>query len=313
MKRGSLISIVFSFKNEQEVIPELLKRLRAVFQEQLKDYKYEFIFVDDRSTDGSLELLRSESVKDPGIKILLMTRTFGVAECVMAGLEYSTGDAVIMMDTDLQDPPEVIPELVNRWNEGAEVVYTVRLKREKESAAKLMATQIGYRILRSISSVDIPVESGDFRLMSRRAVDQMLSLKENSPFIRGLVRWIGYRQEPVHYTREGRVAGETHFVFYKWRVIKNFLNGVTSFSDTPLYMTFLLGILVSSVSFSYMVAVLVLKLLGSNIPGATIATIAFLGGVQILSIGILGIYIAKIHIQVKGRPNYIVDEKVGFK
>lgn len=309
------ISTIFSFYNEAEVLDELISRMEAVFTGELKAYDYELIFVNDVSTDRSLEILRGHRARNPKIKIMTMSRNFGVSPCTIAGMEYSTGDAVIMMDTDLQDPPEQIPDLVRKWEEtDADVVYTIRTGRDGEPWAKMAATRMGYKILHRISQIDLPIESGDFRLMSRRAVDHVVQLREKDPFVRGLVRWIGFKQVPHRYRRDARAAGETHFIFYRSKVLKNFLSGITSFSDAPLYMTFALGIAVSAFSFLYLVGIIAMKFIGWNLPGwsAIMATVLFLGGVQILSIGILGLYIAKIHIEVKSRPNYIVSELEGL-
>jgi dolichol-phosphate mannosyltransferase len=205
--------------------------------------------------------------------------------------------------------------MVRKWkSDQADVVYTVRTRRDQEPALKMFATAIGYRIIRKISTIDMPIESGDFKLMSRRVVDHVVRLREKEPFLRGLVRWVGFKQVPVFYNREGRFGGETHFIFYKPKVLKNFLSGITSFSDAPLYLTFALGLTVAGSSFIYLTVVVAMKLMGLNEPGlsAVMAIVLFLGGVQILAIGVLGLYIAKIHIEVKGRPNYIVSDTVGL-
>lgn len=310
------ISVVFSFFNEEDVLEELLQRMGAMFASLGEKYTYELIFVNDRSTDRSLDILTRHAKQDKRIKVVNMSRNFGVSECTLAGMKFASGDAVIIMDADLQDPPEVIPLLIGKFYEdNADVVYTIRTEREGESGPKMLATKLGYEVLRYISSVDLPIESGDFKLMSRRAVNQIIRLEETEPFLRGLARWIGFKQVAVHYKREPRHAGDTHYLFYSRRVLKNFLSGITSFSDAPLYLIFALGLVVSSAAFLYLIAVFFMKYLGLNLPGwsAIMATLLTFGGIQILSLGIIGLYIAKIHIEVKRRPNFIVDNTIGFE
>lgn len=309
------VSIVLSFFNEETIIPEMVRRLRAALDPLASKYAYEIIYVNDESTDGSLALLKEMNKTVPQVKVLNMSRNFGVSQCTIAGMEAATGDAVVIMDADLQDPPELIPALIQEWEKGADVVYTVRTKREGETGFKLFVTKIGYSLLQWFSSIDMPMESGDFKLMTRRVVKQVVQLQEVDPFLRGLVRWVGFKQVPVYYKREGRFGGETHFRLSDPRVLKNFLSGITSFSVKPLYFTFFGGMFISFMSFMYLIAVIVMKLIGWNLPGwsAIMATMLFLGGVQILTIGILGLYIGKVHMQVKSRPNYIVGERIGFE
>jgi len=310
------ISVALSFKNEDAVIEELIKRLRSAFEVSLNGrYDYEIIFVNDDSSDRSLEILEKFAQDDSRIRVLNMSRNFGVFPCSLAGMKAASGDAVIIMDTDLQDPPEVIPEMIEKWeSENADVVYTVRTKREGESRVKLFITRLGYLLLKRISSIDMPVESGDFKLMSRRVVDSVLRLEEVEPFLRGLVRWVGYKQVPIYYTREERYAGETHFQIYSPKTIKHYISGITSFSDTPLYMAFAAGLAISAGAFFYLFLVLLMKLLDWNLPGwsAIMVTMLFLGGTQVLAIGILGLYVAKIHMEVKKRPNYIIMDGRNF-
>lgn len=310
------ISVVFSFFNEEDVLEELLQRMRAMFASLGENYTYELIFVNDRSTDGSLDILIRHAHKDNRLKIVNMARNFGVSECTLAGMKFASGDAVVIMDTDLQDPPEVIPFLISKFHEErADVVFTVRTERENESKTKILATRMGYRILQWVSSIDLPIESGDFKLISRRAVDQLIRLEESQPFLRGMARWIGFKQVPVYYKRESRYAGETHYPLYSPRVIKNFLSGITSFSDAPLYFIFILGLAVSSGAFLFLISVFVMKYLGWNLPGwsAIMATLLAFGGLQILAQGIIGLYVAKIHMEVKRRPNFIVESTIGFE
>lgn len=310
------ISVVFSFFNEEDVLEELLQQMGAMFTSLGENYTYELIFVNDRSTDRSLDILTRHAKQDKRVKIVNMSRNFGVSECTLAGMKFATGDAVVIMDADLQDPPEVIPQMIQKWHdEKADIVYTIRTAREGEPAVKMLATKFGYKILHYISSIDLPIESGDFKLMTKRVVNQIVRLEETEPFLRGLVRWVGFKQVPVYYKRASRQAGTTHYIFYSPRVLKNFLSGVTSFSVAPLYLIFVLGLIVSVGAFLFLISVFVMKYMGWNLPGwsAIMATLLTFGGIQILSLGIIGLYIAKIHIEVKRRPNFIVDSTVGFE
>jgi len=308
-----LVSVVLSFRNEEEVLKELLQRLRAAFT-SITD-KYELVFVNDASNDNSQALLKNVSEQDPRVKVINMSRTFGVSQCALAGMAYASGEAVITMDADLQDPPEVIPELIEKWREGADVVYTVRKSRAGESALKLRVTRWAYRILRLTSEIDMPIESGDFKLMSRRVVNSLVRFNEKDPFLRGLVRWVGFKQVAVGYSREARFAGESHFAFYGRKAVWNFMSGLASFSMLPLHGALLLGFAVSIGAFLYLIGVFVMKYLGWNLPGwsAIMATVLFLGGTQLITIGVLGIYVGKIYEEAKGRPNYIVESLVGFE
>ena len=307
-----LVSVVLSFRNEEEVLPELVRRLRDAFK--MVSDRYELIFVNDASNDNSLALLQAMSRDDKRVKVVNMSRTFGVSQCALAGIAYSSGDAVITMDADLQDPPGLIPELIEKWREGADVVYTVRKSRAGEPAVKMRVTRWAYSVLRLTSDIDIPVESGDFKLMSRRMVDALLRLNEKDPFLRGLVRWVGFKQVPVYYSREARFAGKSHFAFYGRKAVWNFLSGVTSFSLLPLHGALVLGFAVSIGAFLYLIAIFIMKYLGWNLPGwsAIMATLLFLGGTQLITIGVLGIYVGKIYEEAKARPNYIVESVVGF-
>jgi len=308
-----LVSVVMSFRNEEPVLGELYSRLTGALR-TVTD-KYELIFVNDASTDNSLSLLKEMSRRDPRVKVINMSRTFGVSQCALAGLAYSSGEAVVTIDADLQDPPELIPELIDKWREGADVVYTVRRSRAGESSIKLRVTRWAYRVLRFASDVDMPIESGDFRLMSRRVVNALVRLNEKDPFLRGLVRWVGFKQTPVYYERAARFAGESHFAFYGRKAVWNFVSGLASFSLLPLHAALLLGFAVSIGAFLYLVGVFIMKYLGWNLPGwsAIMATMLFLGGTQLITIGVLGIYVGKIYEEAKARPNYIVESLVGLR
>ena len=309
-----LLSVVFSFRNEQEVLPELIDRLYKTLDPLNIDY--ELIFVNDASTDGSLELLLNLHEKDKRIKIINMSRRFGVAPCVMAGLRHTKGDAVVYMDTDLQDPPELIPALLEKFKEGADVVNTTRTKRRGEKAFKLWLTKQAYRVINSVSDIDIPQNTGDFKLLSRRAVSQLIQLNEYDPFMRGLVRWIGFKQAQIFYERDVRFAGETKFSLLRsMNPIKELIRGLVSFSELPLYFALVLGFFVSVVAFVYLLEIIFTRVfLGIHNPGwpAIMVTMLFLGGTILFTIGVLGLYVGKIHREIKKRPPYIIETKIGI-
>jgi len=310
-----LLSVVFSFRNEEDVLDELIHRVTKTLTPLNVDY--ELIFVNDDSTDKSLEILLEHEKRDKHIKIINMSRRFGGAPCVLAGMKHAKGDAVIYMDTDLQDSPELIPTLLQKWKEGAEVVNTTRTKRKGENVLRMWLTKKAYRIINFMSDIDLPENTGDFKLLSRRAIDEVLKLKEHDPFMRGLSRWIGFKQVQVFYEREPRFAGETHFSL--WRSInpaKEFIRGLTSFSSLPLYFALFMGFIVSFGAFVYLVYIIITRFfLGIHLPGwpAIMATMLFLGGTILFTIGVLGIYIGRIHHDVKNRPNYIIESTIGFE
>lgn len=293
-----LVSVVFSFRNEAENIPTLISRLDKMFVAQ--DVPYELLFVNDASTDASLNILLSERQRNPRIKILDMSRRFGVAEGVMAGMAAARGDAVIYMDADLQDPPEVIPAMLDRWRQGADIVHTVRTHRHGESAVKMRMTQLAYRIIQLGSSIDLPVDAGDFKLLSRAAVNYLLELRESDPYLRGLTVWLGFNQVFVPYERDSRHAGRTHFPFFSKNPWKTFAMGMTSFSFLPIYACFALALagLVASVF-----------LLAAS--GTLIAALTFFWATTLAAIAGVGIYIIRIYKDVRGRPPYIVKSIIG--
>ncbi|MBS3909168.1 MAG: glycosyltransferase family 2 protein [Actinobacteria bacterium] len=317
-KEIKVLSVVLSFYNEENVIEELVNRLENVFKKDLKGVvsDHELILVNDASTDKSKEILIRLSKNNKSIKIVNMSRNFGVSPCVLAGMAFSSGDAVVYMDADLQDPPEVIPEMVKVWLNGdADIVDTRRVSRAGESKIKLLITKIGYLTLNKVSSVNIEPEVGDFKLLSRRAVNELIKLKEKKPFTRGLVRWIGFKQETIYYNRDARYAGETKFKVYGRKVISNFLDSaLISFSSIPLKVSLFIGFLVSAGAFCFLIVIFIMKFLQLSLPGwsAIMATILMLGGIQLLTIGMLGLYINSIFLETKGRPNYIVESTHGF-
>lgn len=314
------ISVVISFYNEEQTIPVLIERLRNVLRGEINAGvigDYELIFVNDNSTDGSQRVLVEESRRGRDVVIVNMSRNFGVSECVIAGMKHAIGDAVVYMDADLQDPPELIPKLIQRWrNEpDVEVVYTTRLSRAGEHPFKLWVTKWAYRFLARTSTIDLPVDSGDFKLLSRRAVNELLRLNEKKPYLRGLVGWIGFKQVQVFYNREPRWDGRdnTKYPTMGKRVVYNFLDSaMISFSDAPLKLCLFLGLVLSGVSLAYIFVVLFQKVMGWYSPGwpALMAAILLLGGVQLLMLGVMGLYISKIYVESTGRPNYIVKDVI---
>jgi dolichol-phosphate mannosyltransferase len=296
------VSIVVSFYNEEPVLEALVRRLDDAFVSLQDEARAEYVFVDDCSTDRSREVLLGLRATRPHLKVITTSRNFGLFPGIMAGLDHATGDAAITMDADLQDPPELVPELVRAWKrEEADVVYTVRTARRGESPAKMAATRLGYELLRSISTVDLPIESGDVR-----------RLPEAEPFVRGLVRWVGFKQVPVRYEREARLAGDTHFIFYKTKVLKNFVSGIISFSDAPAYFPLIAGLALAALTALAVPVAAVAILFGFAGPWLLAIVLLASSAVQLLSIGLVGIYVAKILQNVRGRPRYVVDRSVGF-
>ncbi len=315
------ISVVLSFRNEEACLAELIARLRGAFAGEQKAGRlgsHELIFVNDASTDSSEMILRAHAVGNDDIRIINMSRNFGVTPCVLAGMEFSSGDVVVYMDADLQDPPELIPQMVNAWRSepGVGVVHTVRTDRAGESKFKMALTKLGYRILHVSSTVKLPIEAGDFKLLSREAVDHIVAMKEKRPFMRGLVCWVGFKQKSVGYARDARFSGKTKFPVLSPKVIGNFFDSaLISFSDAPLRLATLAGMLTSVLALLYIIWVVIEKFRGHNLPGwsATMVAVLFLGGTQLLCTGLQGLYISSIFQETKRRPNYIVKDTFGFK
>lgn len=308
-----LISVVFSFRNEVGNIPDLIARTKQALNES--HVQSELIFVNDCSDDGSAELLRGYAEQDKSIKIVNMARRCGISPCVLAGFAHTSGDAVIYLDADLQDPPELIPQMIEEWRKGCDVVNTTRLVRHGEARIKMWMTKVGYRILRLLSDTDIPMNTGDFKLLSRRVVNELLKLNEYDPFLRGLVRWVGFKQVQIFYERQARHAGSTHFNLMSSMHARVLISGITSFSSKPLYISFVVGLLVSLGAFVYLIAIILTRLIWNmHLPGwpSEMVTMLFLGGLNLLSNGVLSIYVAKISREAKRRPNWIVDNVVNL-
>jgi dolichol-phosphate mannosyltransferase len=305
-------SLVIPVLNERETLPELRRRLVSTMTEL--DGPCEVILVDDGSTDGSSELMRAMTIEDPRFKLVRLSRNFGHQIALTAGLDHAHGDAVIMMDADLQDPPELVPELVQRWREGNKVVYAVRVERAGESRMKLATARWFYRIMGSLSEVEIPADAGDFRLVDRVALDAVTAMGEHRRYLRGMFAWVGYDQVGVHYARDARHAGRTKFSFR--RMISFAVDGIVSFSSAPLRLTLNVGFLMSVVSVLAGLGAVVLKVSGYDlIPGwaSIVVGITFFSGVQLTVLGVIGEYIARIYEEVKKRPLYLVEEACGFE
>ena len=310
----TLHSIVFPVFNEAKGIDALCLRVKALIDRlsQSSDVSFEVILVNDGSTDGSSEALDSLSQKDERFKVLHFSRNFGHQMALTAGLEWSSGQTVTMIDADLQDPPELIERFLDKWREGFEVVYAVRQSRKGESAFKLFTAKLFYRVIRTLTHVDIPLDTGDFRLMDRKVVDAFLKLPEHHRFVRGLVSWVGYRQTGVLYDRASRKHGETHYPFHK--MLKFALDGVTSFSVFPLQIATYVGMLTALGAFLGILYTLFLKFSGQTIQGWTslMVVVLFIGGVQLLALGIIGEYLGRTYDETRRRPLYFVGRATGF-
>jgi glycosyltransferase involved in cell wall biosynthesis len=310
--RNSLISIVFSFRNEAQNIAELISRVDTAFAGLSEDY--EMIFVNDCSSDKSLDILLQERKRNPRVKIVNMSRRFGVAECVRAGMQWSKGDAVIYMDADLQDPPELIPKLIGEWRRGAQVVHTIRSRRQGESPVKMWLTRQAYRAIRFGSTVELPVEAGDFKLLSRQAVEHLLKLPECDPYLRGLVVWVGFSQVSIPYERAPRNAGETHFPIFSRNPWKTLASGLTSFSFVPIYAWSVLaasGLLLAVILIVFGVCAALLEA-GYGTKVALLGLAVFFWATILGAISTTGIYVIRIYKDVRGRPQYVVESTVGF-
>lgn len=304
-------SFVIPVYNEQETLEELWTRLAAVLDGL--DGESEVLFVDDCSFDRTPELLHELAQRDARVKTIRFARNFGHQVAISAGLDFALGDAVIVMDADLQDPPEVVPELVARWQEGYEVVYAEREAREGEGWLKRKSAAWFYRVLRRLSNVDMPVDVGDFRLVDRRALDVFRSMRERSRYVRGMFSWVGFRQIGVPYRRSERFAGEPKYSFRK--SLRLAIDGIVSFSNAPLRMALVWGFVFSFASFVVGVGAIVAKLAGAFVvPGwaSIVVVVSFLGGIQLTLMGMMGLYIGRIYEEVKARPLYVIREAHGL-
>jgi dolichol-phosphate mannosyltransferase len=304
------LSLVIPIYNEEEVLPQLDVRVKELLDRLALDA--EIVFVNDGSRDRSLDLLREMAAREPRYRVIGFSRNFGHQRAITAGMDKSRGKAVVVMDADLQDPPEVILEMVERWRAGYDVVYGLRRSREGESWFKLVTAKLFYRLFAAMIPIEVPLDTGDFRLMSRRVVQTMRALRETHRFVRGLVAWVGFKQTAVEYDRQARAAGETKYPLRK--MIAFAIDGIASFSVLPLRLASYVGVLVAVVSVVCGVLALVSHHWGFTVPGwtTTVVLLSFLFSVQFMMIGVLGEYVGRIYEQVKRRPLYVIAERINM-
>jgi dolichol-phosphate mannosyltransferase len=300
-------SIVAPIYNEKENLPELYRRVKEVMDSTGEPW--ELLLVDDGSSDSSTDIIRALAKEDKRVKPVIFARNFGHQVAVTAGLDYSRGDAVVVIDADLQDPPELILEMSKKWKEGYEVVYAVRAEREGESFFKLWTASLFYRLIYRITDVKIPLDTGDFRLMDRKVVDVMNQMRERHRFLRGMSAWVGFKQIGVEYKRAARTAGETKYPFRK--MFRLALNAITSFSYFPLQVATFFGFASASIAILAIPVVAYVRITGQGAffgQATTLIAVLFLGGVQLICVGILGEYMGRLYDEAKGRPLYITRE-----
>jgi glycosyltransferase involved in cell wall biosynthesis len=302
---AALVSVVAPVYDEVELVEEFVRRTCSA----LADYTFELVIVNDGSRDGTGELLDRIAADDPRVRVVHLSRNFGHQAALTAGLEHAIGDLAVMIDADLQDPPELIPTMIARWEAGSDVVYAVRHQRAGETAFKLATASWFYRLFNKLAQVDIEPDSGDFRLLDRRALDALLSMTERSRFLRGMTVWVGFTQTAVPYERSARYAGETKYTVRK--MLRFSLDAVTSFSHLPLQLSTYFGLLCAGVAFVAIPVVVGLRLAGSYLPGfGTITIIVLLiGGLVLIALGVIGEYVGRIYDEVKHRPLYVVAEQ----
>ncbi|MEC1069151.1 glycosyltransferase family 2 protein [Priestia megaterium] len=301
-------SIVVPVYNEEEVIHETYRRLTEVMRSTKE--AYELLFVNDGSKDRTAEIIKEYSEQDPAVVLLDFARNFGHQIAITAGMDYARGEAVIVIDADLQDPPELILEMIEKWKQGFDVVYAKRTKRKGETYFKKQTAAMFYRFLRAMTDIDIPLDTGDFRLLDRKVCNQMNSIQEKNRFVRGLVSWVGFKQIAVEYERDERLAGESKYPLKK--MLKLSMDGITSFSYKPLKLASYAGVTLSGIGFIYLLVVLYLKLFtDSTITGwsSLIVIQLFFSGIILIILGMIGEYIGRIYDETKNRPLYIVREK----
>jgi dolichol-phosphate mannosyltransferase len=313
-KRKDLISVVAPVYNEEVVLDALYERVQAVLDGAGE--QWELILVNDGSRDRSAEVIARLHERDPRVKGISFSRNFGFQIAATAGLDFAKGDAVILTDADLQDPPEVFPAMLAQWRAGYDVVYGIRTSRQGETWFKLTTAKLFYRLIHRITSINIPLDTGDFRLMDRRVINSLRGMNERNRFLRGMVPWIGFRQIGVEYSREARYAGEAKFTSVK-KMLPFALDAITSFSYFPLQMATILGFIIAAISVVAILVVILIRLLGPHEPllgqATTLVAVLFLGSVQLISLGILGEYLGRIYDEVKGRPLYLVQESWGLE
>jgi glycosyltransferase involved in cell wall biosynthesis len=305
LRTPALLSIVAPVFNEQELVEAFVSRARSAAAE----YEFELVLVNDGSSDRTGEILDQIADADPRVRVIHLSRNFGHQAALTAGLEHAAGDAVVMIDSDLQDPPELIGQMVGEWSRGADVVYAVRRQREGETAFKLATASWFYKLFDKLANVDLEPNSGDFRLLDRRALDALLAMTERSRFLRGMTVWVGFNQTAVSYEREPRHAGETKYTLSK--MLRFSLDAIASFSHVPLQLATYAGLLSAGLAFVAIPVVILLRVFDSYLPGFGSITIAILllGGIQLIAIGVIGEYVGRIYDEVKHRPLYIVRDE----
>jgi dolichol-phosphate mannosyltransferase len=305
-------SVVAPVYNEEVLLPEFYRRVIATL-EPLGE-PFELVLVNDGCQDRSPEIMRELHERDTRVKVLNFSRNFGHQLAITAGMDYARGESVIVIDSDLQDPPEIIPQMITLWHEGYEVVYAVRAEREGETAFKKATAATFYRLIDRITNVSIPVDTGDFRLMDRRVVDALAAMREHHRFMRGLSAWVGFKQIGLPYRRDARKAGETKYPFRK--MLRFALDGITSFSYLPLQLATYTGFVVALISVIAIIIAIALRLSGIRAlegQATTLVAVLFMGGVQLIFLGVIGEYLGRIYNEVKRRPLYIVAEALGYE
>lgn len=307
-----IVSVVAPCFNEEGVLHELYRRISQVLDGAGESW--ELVLVNDGSRDRTPEIMRELHAADPRVKVVDFARNFGHQIAVTAGMDYARGDAVVLIDADLQDPPELILEMLAKWREGYEVVYAVRAERKGETWFKEFTAKAFYRIIYKITDINIPMDTGDFRLMDRKVVEALKAMREKHRFLRGMSVWVGFKQTGVKYVRAERYAGETKYPLKK--MLKFAMDGITSFSYFPLQVATYIGFISAALAVLGILVTIILRLSGSQAfygQATTLVSVLFLGGVQLICLGILGEYLGRIYDEVKGRPLYIVREALGFE
>ncbi|MHB2000607.1 MAG: glycosyltransferase family 2 protein [Solirubrobacteraceae bacterium] len=301
----TLLSVVAPVYDEEELVEAFVRRAKA----SIADCDFELVLVNDGSKDRTPQILDRLADEDPRVRVVHLSRNFGHQAALTAGLEHAAGDVVAMIDADLQDPPELIPEMLRRWQEGSDVVYAVRREREGETAFKLATASWFYKLFRQLAQVDLEPNSGDFRLLDRRALDALLSMTERSRFLRGMTVWVGFSQTAVPYERDARAAGETKYTLRK--MLRFSLDAIASFSHLPLQLATYIGLLSAGLAFVAIPVVIGMHFAGAYLPGFSTITIAvlLLGGIQLIALGVIGEYVGRIYDEVKHRPLYIVRDE----
>lgn len=302
------ITVIIPLYNEEEVLPSLFKRLWGLENKNAK-YNFEFLFINDGSKDRTFEIVKKSSEKKKSFSYINLSRNYGKEIAMIAGLDHAHGDAVVIIDADLQDPPELIPKMINYWSKGYDDVYARRTSRRGETFLKRFTSKLFYDMLQKTTRIPIQKDTGDFRLMSRRFVNALKEMRESERYTKGMFSWVGFKKKEILYSRESRVAGKTKWNYVK--LINLAIDGFTSFTTAPLRMASIIGMITSVIAFGYII-VLILRtlIIGSDLAGypSMMATILFLGGIQLLSLGFIGEYVGRIFNETKNRPLYFIDE-----